>query len=535
MTDNAVYEDKLQVRSARLLEQFCILKQLHHIWCILLEASKETYMFREIHILKTKNPSNIFKYFYEPAVMAEQDGLTGSRLGRLGQLHCLSSSCLREWTRCAGSSGFLGSSRALQWWQRWELQAPSCHRNQAWPNFDACNHGIHHPRTYWKIPWLLVSICRFEVCRCSQWTCSNLQSASSRLGSDRGIHGLLRSFPRPVSWNSQPLLETFGWKLITSDDPEVKKTKLNAELAKRPFGHDGHHRMFFQARCSNWMEVMISVRVLDCHVFYTDEQESTDCMYINAMICIDIRCTGLPLVLHGCFNSRCCRKIMTDNAVYEDKLQVRSARLLEQFCILKQLHHIWCILLEASKETYMFREIHILKTKNPSKHLQILLWTCGHGWTGWIDWQRLGRLGQLHCLSSSCLREWTRCAGSSGFLGSSRALQWWQRWELQAPSCHRNQAWPKFRCLQPWDTSPQNLLENSLASCLHLPVWSLQMFPMDLQQSPKCQQQAGLRSRAYMGLLRSFPRPVSWNRSLCWRLWMEAHHIGWPRGEENQA
>ena len=35
-------------------------------------------MFREIHILKTKNPSNIFKYFYEPAVMAEQDGLTGS-------------------------------------------------------------------------------------------------------------------------------------------------------------------------------------------------------------------------------------------------------------------------------------------------------------------------------------------------------------------------------------------------------------------------------------------------------------------------
>ena len=28
----------------------------------------------------------------------------------------------------------------------------------------------------------------------------------------------------------------FGWKLITSTDPEVKKTKLNAELAD-----DGHH------------------------------------------------------------------------------------------------------------------------------------------------------------------------------------------------------------------------------------------------------------------------------------------------------
>ena len=29
-----------------------------------------------------------------------------------------------------------------------------------------------------------------------------------------------------------------------------------------------------------------------------------------------------------------------DNAMYEDKFRVRSARLLEQFCILKQLHHI---------------------------------------------------------------------------------------------------------------------------------------------------------------------------------------------------
>ena len=51
----------------------------------------------------------------------------------------------------------------------------------------------------------------------------------------------------------------------------------------------------------------------------------------------------------------------------------------------------------------------------------------------------------------------------------------------------------EFRCLQPWDTSPQKLQENSLASCLHLPAWSLQMFPMALRQSPKCQLQDGHR------------------------------------------
>ena len=201
MTDNAVYENKLQVRSARLLEQFCILKQLHHIWCILLEASRrhiclERFISWRQRILQTSSNT-----FMNPAVMAEQDGLTGSAWGDWANY---TASPLRAFENELGVQapvGFWDPAGLSQWWQRWELQAPSCHRNQAWPNFDACNHGIHHPRTYWKIPWLLVSICRFEVCRCSQWTCSNLQSASSRLGSDRGIHGLLRSFPRPVSWN----------------------------------------------------------------------------------------------------------------------------------------------------------------------------------------------------------------------------------------------------------------------------------------------------------------------------------------------
>ena len=123
------------------------------------------------------------------------------RMGRLGQLHRFSFACIRERARCPGSRRILGSSRALQRRQCWELPAPSYDRNQARPHFHACNHGIHHPRNYRQIPWFLVSFCWLEVCRCAQWPCRNLQSASCRVGTDFGIHGLLRSFPRPVPWN----------------------------------------------------------------------------------------------------------------------------------------------------------------------------------------------------------------------------------------------------------------------------------------------------------------------------------------------
>ena len=123
-------------------------------------------------------------------------------LGWLGQLHRFSFACLWERAWCAGSRGFLGSSWALIRWQRWELQATSPDWVEAWSNFNARNNGIHNPRDHWQVPWLLVSFCWLEVCRCAQWSCSNLQSASSRLGSNFGLHGLLRSFPGPVCWNS---------------------------------------------------------------------------------------------------------------------------------------------------------------------------------------------------------------------------------------------------------------------------------------------------------------------------------------------
>ena len=141
------------------------------------------------------------------------------RLGRLGQLHGISFARLREWTRRAGARGFLGSRRFHGRRKRRGLQATSCYRDQAWSHFDVGHHGIHHPSDldllklhlrsfqysmfllmfhnvpisaialyislnllaicfecvpmklspgdHWQIPWLLISIRRFEVRRCA--------------------------------------------------------------------------------------------------------------------------------------------------------------------------------------------------------------------------------------------------------------------------------------------------------------------------------------------------------------------------------
>ena len=53
-----------------------------------------------------------------------------------------------------------------------------------------------------QIPWILEPKCRLEVRRRPQRTSSHFQSASSGLGPNLGLHGLLRGFPRSVCWNS---------------------------------------------------------------------------------------------------------------------------------------------------------------------------------------------------------------------------------------------------------------------------------------------------------------------------------------------
>ena len=82
------------------------------------------------------------------------------RLGRLGQLHRISSSRIRERARSAGPCGILGSGWFVRGRQRGELQAPPCYRNQARKDCHACNYGIYHPRDHGKVPWLLKPIGR---------------------------------------------------------------------------------------------------------------------------------------------------------------------------------------------------------------------------------------------------------------------------------------------------------------------------------------------------------------------------------------
>ena len=49
----------------------------------------------------------------------------------------------------------------------------------------------------------------------------------------------------------------FGWKLITSDDPEVKKTKLNAELANGRLAMMAIIGMFFQASAFEFVHAFV--------------------------------------------------------------------------------------------------------------------------------------------------------------------------------------------------------------------------------------------------------------------------------------
>ena len=114
------------------------------------------------------------------------------RLGRLGQLHRISSSSVRERAGSAGPCGILGSGRSVRRWQRGELQAPSCYRNQARKDCHACNYGIYHPRDHGKVPWLLKPIGRPQVRGHPEWPCCHLQGSSGRMGTDPSVHGLLR-------------------------------------------------------------------------------------------------------------------------------------------------------------------------------------------------------------------------------------------------------------------------------------------------------------------------------------------------------
>ena len=178
------------------------------------------------------------------------------------------------------------------------------------------------------------------------------------------------------------------------------------------------------------------------------------------------------------------KEIIQEDAMYEDKFQV------------KQLHHIWCRPLEASKETYHMSVERFISWRQRTHQTSSTVFLNLRSRLNRMDWLAvLGATGPttlpLLCvplrMNSVCRLQWV--------FGTQQGFPAMAALRTSSAVVPQKSSMAEFRCLQPWDTSPQNLLGNSLASCLHLPAWSLQMFPMDLQQSPKCQQQAGLRSR----------------------------------------
>ena len=96
-------------------------------------------------------------------------------------------------------------------------------------------------KDHWKVARLSFAISRVEVRRRAQWTCGNFQGACSRLGTDLGLHGILRGVPGSVSWNTcccgrlwlQGLDFIWPWR---------ENEKALSRAGKRTTCDDGHHR-----------------------------------------------------------------------------------------------------------------------------------------------------------------------------------------------------------------------------------------------------------------------------------------------------
>ena len=216
----------------------------------------------------------------------------------------------------------------------------------------------------------------------------------------------------------------------------------------------------------------------------TNRNLLTVCTWIGWLKLIYDLDIWLPLVFLRLFQLKMVQEIIQEDAMYEDKFQV------------KQLHHIWCRPLEASKETYHMSVERFISWRQRTHQTSSTVFLNLRSRLNRMDWLAvLGATGPttlpLLCvplrMNSVCRLQWV--------FGTQQGFPAMAALRTSSAVVPQKSSMAEFRCLQPWDTSPQNLLGNSLASCLHLPAWSLQMFPMDLQQSPKCQQQAGLRSR----------------------------------------
>ena len=113
-------------------------------------------------------------------------------------------------------------------------------------------------KDHWQVPWLLVAIRRIEIRWRAQRPCSNLQSACRRLGTDLGLHGILRGFPGSVCWNTGR-----RWRLwiqgLDFFGPSWEDEKAQCRVGKRSACHDGNHWHVFPGLQLFWkMTVVVS-------------------------------------------------------------------------------------------------------------------------------------------------------------------------------------------------------------------------------------------------------------------------------------
>ena len=255
--EDAMYEDKFQV------------KQLHHIWCRPLEASKETYhMFLERFISWRQRThqtssngflnlrSRLNRMDWPGSAWGDWANYTASPLRGLWEMNSVcrlqwvfgtqqgfpAMAALRTSSAVVPQKSSMAEFRCLQPWD-------TSPQNLLGNSLASC---LHLPALkFADVPNGLAAISKVPA---AGWAQIAAYMAFCEVSQDQ-------------SPGTAAFAGDFGWKLITSDDPEVKKTKLNAELANGRLAMMAIIGMFFQARFSNWMEVMISVRAFDCHVF----------------------------------------------------------------------------------------------------------------------------------------------------------------------------------------------------------------------------------------------------------------------------
>ena len=132
-----------------------------------------------------------------------------------------------------------------------------------------CSHEAHDmdqrtAKDHRKVPRLPQSVRWPEVRGCAQRVGRNFQGSGRRLGSDSGLHGLLRGLPGSVGRNSR----CCGRLRLQSADlqrPCREDEKTFSGTCERTPGYDGHHRhvlpgqVFAFASCRRDMQMLVQI------------------------------------------------------------------------------------------------------------------------------------------------------------------------------------------------------------------------------------------------------------------------------------